>query len=114
MGKLVLDTAVPSVPPWDGTSDSAEVEVRGGSVSASEEVNVPDEVRARPVSTPRLLCPSSGFLVLGEEWLVWARMLVNAEEETQVEAVGSKGEAPVTAVVDRSEELGLLLTEGDV
>lgn len=101
-------------PLWGRASDSAEVDVRGGSVSASEEVNAPDEILARSGSTPRLLCSSPGFLVLEEVWLVCARMLVNAEEETQVEAVGSKGEALVTAVVDRSEESGLLLMVGDV
>ena len=41
-------------------------------------------------------------------------MLVNAGEETQVEAVGPTGEPLVTAVRDRSEEAGLLLMGGDV
>ena len=54
-------------PLWSGASGCAEVDVRGGSVMASEEVNTPDEVLARSVSTPpRLLCSSRGFLVLGE------------------------------------------------
>lgn len=101
-------------PLWSGAPDCTEADVRGGSASASEEVKSPDEVLARSVSTPRLLSSSPGFLVLSEGWLVCARMLVNAEEETQVEAVGSKGEARVTAVGDRSEESGLLLTGRDV
>lgn len=105
----------PEVSPlWDEASDSAEVDVRRGSLLASENVSAPGEVLARPVSTPGLVCSSPGFLVSGEAWLVCARRLANADEETQVEALGSKGEAPVTAVVDRSKESGLLLMVGDV
>ena len=81
---------------------------------APEEVNAPDEVPAGSVSAPRLPCSSPPFLVLGEGYLVRARMRVNGEKETQVEAVGSKGEAGVRAVADRSEASGLLLMVGDV
>lgn len=97
-----------------GASDNAKVGVRGGSVSAPEEVSAPDEVTASSVSAPRLPCSSPLFRVLGEGCLVRTRMRVKAEEETQVEAVGSKGKAWVRAVADRSEASGLLLMVGDV
>lgn len=98
-----------------GAPGSAETDVQECSLCASEEGSGPDEVLARPVSTPRLVCASpEEEVVLGEVWLVCARMLVNAGEETQVEAVGSRGGALLPPLLDRSEESALWLMLEDV
>lgn len=64
----------PEVSPLSGGApDGTETDVQEGSPLASEEVNVPDEVLARPLSSPRPVCSGpEEERVLGEVWLVCA------------------------------------------
>lgn len=59
-----------------GAHDSGEVDAQAGSLLDSEEVNAPEGVLARPVSTPGLVYPVPVLpeeeTVSGEVWLVCA------------------------------------------